>query len=97
MRDKVLPLDELTVLQRKTYKQGMNVRIISSKKINETLFQKDLGAYRERVRGEETEGRSTIISAFRAHYQSETKNNRSSNEVSRMEKRDLKGGRLSRS
>lgn len=93
LRNKVPPLDELTMLQRKTCKQGTSVRIKLSKGIHEILFQKDLGASGERVREEGNEGRSTIISAFLAHYQSGTKNNRSSNEVLRMEKRDpLKEG-----
>lgn len=59
----------------------MNVGITLSRGINEILFQKDLGAYGERITGEENEGRRTIISAFLADHQSRRKNNRSSNEV----------------
>lgn len=61
------------------------------------MFQKDLGAYGERIRGEENEGRRSIISTFLAHHQSGTKNSRRNNEVSRIERRYLKGGRLSKS
>lgn len=70
------------------------MRITFSRGINEILFQKDLGTYGERIRGEDNVGRRTIMSASLADHQSRRENNGSSNEVLRMEKRSLKGGGL---